>query len=902
MKEPVFHPALDPDLLAAQAGGLRRLALAILRDPYAAEEVVQESFARALRAPAPAGPGLVGWLRTVVRGLARNRLRDDQRRRAREAEFVRQREHELHADDSARSETLRAVVDAVLLLDEPYRRVVWAHYFEGLDPTHIAAREGIAVATVGTRLKRARAVLRTRLERRLGHQRGGLGGALAIFAGVGELPLRRDGLLGGMGATKKLGLAAALLLVGWFLWSKAAPSQDAGGADGTELAGERSVSPLRREPLGSERRDEDPARLAAAGETADAQRRAAAASFRGRARREPEWSALQPRERGAFQFRLQVEALDAQGHPLPGAQVVGAPRNVALNELGFTDAKGLLELDWRGFRDGPRLVLGLVHRELGASPLVEVTLTQGQLVRAVLPLQRQAVSVKLPGASPAELLRFERESRLALEEERLKDELDPLPERLPFFSLDAQGNGVFRDPYLLVASRRAALLETLRRSREMQARADTQRIETENYATGKAGRGRLDWGRVKRAAGDAAREREWVELLVEISDPEHRRLPAVPISISVPDPALRFAARTDTEGRAHFRVPADLPLQLVCGGGTLQRSVEELEVPRSGLRLERELETGQHLELRFAGPPEQAPDWTVEAWSADAPWIFGGQARCGPDGKALLALPTPGPWHVLARRRTAANDLALRVAEFAFAGRTPDALTFADPGEPGSLRVSFARASGPSLDVDPETTFEFLEHGGQPSQARLWDPRTGQGLALAARADLARAQGQRLALEFVAPELRSGIFTLEAGGAGQRWVSFGEVRIVPGKALDLGMVPFPQEGRLRVFAQLEREAVEAELELSVRRDGMVVQALGRKLRGRVDFLAQPGEAELWLRYVVPAPPAEVLEHFGTLPANLQPGPRHQRRRLEIASIGVTTIVLQPEADAPGEGR
>ena len=55
----------------------------------------------------------------------------------------------------ARLETQRRVVDAVMALDEPYRTVVVYRYFDDLPPKEIAARLGVPVGTVKTRLKRA---------------------------------------------------------------------------------------------------------------------------------------------------------------------------------------------------------------------------------------------------------------------------------------------------------------------------------------------------------------------------------------------------------------------------------------------------------------------------------------------------------------------------------------------------------------------------------------------------------------------------------------------------------------------------------------------------------------------------------------------------------------------------
>src|SRR6185503_5300852 len=58
----------------------------------------------------------------------------------------------------------RELVSAVLELDEPYRSIVLLRYFEELPPREIAARTGIPLATVQSRLQRALARLRERLD------------------------------------------------------------------------------------------------------------------------------------------------------------------------------------------------------------------------------------------------------------------------------------------------------------------------------------------------------------------------------------------------------------------------------------------------------------------------------------------------------------------------------------------------------------------------------------------------------------------------------------------------------------------------------------------------------------------------------------------------------------------
>ena len=65
-------------------------------------------------------------------------------------------------------ETHEILAACVKHLDEPYRRVVFLRYFEELSPPDIARRLELPVKTVKTRLHRALAQLRRRMEERYG--------------------------------------------------------------------------------------------------------------------------------------------------------------------------------------------------------------------------------------------------------------------------------------------------------------------------------------------------------------------------------------------------------------------------------------------------------------------------------------------------------------------------------------------------------------------------------------------------------------------------------------------------------------------------------------------------------------------------------------------------------------
>ena len=167
---------------------VQRLALRLSLDPNEAQDVAQDTFVRALeggrRAPQALGP----WLAASLRGITRNRRRGELRRAERERRAAK--------PEIAPVEKLamrQEVVEAVLRLKEPFRNTVVMTYELGLTPREIAAREGIAEATVRSRLHRAHATLRSTLslEEEAGGERRR---ALAVLA-VSKREALRAGML-----------------------------------------------------------------------------------------------------------------------------------------------------------------------------------------------------------------------------------------------------------------------------------------------------------------------------------------------------------------------------------------------------------------------------------------------------------------------------------------------------------------------------------------------------------------------------------------------------------------------------------------------------------------------------------------------------------------------------------
>ena len=215
-----MNHSLDAERLLRHTGWLRELAYSILGDAHQAEDVVQDACLVALEhgPDEPDDRGLRAWLGQVARNLARTYRRRDGRRELRERLAASKETTASVADSVERVAAQRALVEAVLALDESGRDVVVLRYFEGLPPRVIASRLGISGSAVRTRLSRALAKLRARLE--VDEARGGRSWAL-LLAEVGRHAEAHSGLLGGLivSTTAKLafgaiGLVAVIAYIG----------------------------------------------------------------------------------------------------------------------------------------------------------------------------------------------------------------------------------------------------------------------------------------------------------------------------------------------------------------------------------------------------------------------------------------------------------------------------------------------------------------------------------------------------------------------------------------------------------------------------------------------------------------------------------------------------------------
>jgi RNA polymerase sigma-70 factor (ECF subfamily) len=166
---------------------LQAMARKLTGNPHDASDLVQDALLRALRAlpGLPAGTDLRPWLATIVRHLHVDRLRQLARdplsipleEASASALTVEAEPGKDEPASGARVEHLEHLEQALTLLPEEFRQVFVLHALEGRSYRDIADSLGIPMATVGTRLSRARLKLRGLLGGRLGSSSEAEGGS-----------------------------------------------------------------------------------------------------------------------------------------------------------------------------------------------------------------------------------------------------------------------------------------------------------------------------------------------------------------------------------------------------------------------------------------------------------------------------------------------------------------------------------------------------------------------------------------------------------------------------------------------------------------------------------------------------------------------------------------------------
>jgi RNA polymerase sigma-70 factor (ECF subfamily) len=167
----VQSPARDPEIPRLHADYVRRLARSLVFDDALADDVAQDVWVAALEHGPRESGSLRAWLATLARNLAWKSRRGERRRAAREESAARPEAVPSAAEILERESVRRGVIEVVLALEEPYRATIVLRYFEDLAPREVARRLEIPIETVRTREKRAREMLRARLDREHGDDR-----------------------------------------------------------------------------------------------------------------------------------------------------------------------------------------------------------------------------------------------------------------------------------------------------------------------------------------------------------------------------------------------------------------------------------------------------------------------------------------------------------------------------------------------------------------------------------------------------------------------------------------------------------------------------------------------------------------------------------------------------------
>ncbi len=213
--------AMESDALSTEMQSLldhaqwvRQLALSLVRDPNTAEDLTQEAMLAALKVGDNMPHSPRAWFRAVVRKLAWERLRREDRRTGREEVSARDESTPPTELLLQRMAVHRRVVEAVMELPEHYREILLRRFFEGESPTAISNALGLPVSTVRTRLSRALDRTRDKLDSEYGGDGKNWVTALAPLLAPAEIGSRSRDLTAVAAAA--IG-AAALLAIGFWV-------------------------------------------------------------------------------------------------------------------------------------------------------------------------------------------------------------------------------------------------------------------------------------------------------------------------------------------------------------------------------------------------------------------------------------------------------------------------------------------------------------------------------------------------------------------------------------------------------------------------------------------------------------------------------------------------------------
>ncbi len=222
------------------ASFLRAIARRLVIDDAAADDLVQDTFALALDRPPSRTEGALPWLITALRRRASTGRRTESRRARREREAAQPEATDDVSEMAAEIELGRRLLAHVEELAEPFRVALFLRYYEGLAPREIAARTGVPVATVKSRLARGLSELREKLDAR---GDGGRERWMPAATALGRVPVATAPI--GMTLALRITLASAAVVTAFVGVRVFGPSEATGmvtTTGSTELAFSTGVS------------------------------------------------------------------------------------------------------------------------------------------------------------------------------------------------------------------------------------------------------------------------------------------------------------------------------------------------------------------------------------------------------------------------------------------------------------------------------------------------------------------------------------------------------------------------------------------------------------------------------------------------------------------------------------
>jgi len=161
MRRPTTIPL---DRLLAHRAWVRRFARAMVRDRNDADDLEQGLWLEVLQRPPRTARSIRGWLFTALQHDFTDWRRSEDCRAERERSQAKATSVPSSEDLVAEADVHRRVLVAVMDLAEPYRSTILRRFLEDIPPSVMAVRCSVPVETVRTRLRRALAILRERLD------------------------------------------------------------------------------------------------------------------------------------------------------------------------------------------------------------------------------------------------------------------------------------------------------------------------------------------------------------------------------------------------------------------------------------------------------------------------------------------------------------------------------------------------------------------------------------------------------------------------------------------------------------------------------------------------------------------------------------------------------------------